>query len=204
MSEMLANQQQLTEVRDAVGTERDRRQAAGVVPIRICMGASCIASGARRVQEVLLEQISEQGLTSKARVCEVGCLGPCSGGPVVVVGDVFYEHLRWQDCAEIIREHLGKGVVVDRLTHRRPDGRHVSRLNEMDFFRRQTKIVLERCGRIDPQQIEDYIGEDGYQALAKVLARTESRGGAERTARLRVARTRWCRFSDVAQVGFHA
>ena len=63
---------------------------------------------------------------SKARICEVGCLGPCSGGPVVVVGDVFYEHLRWQDCAEIVREHLGKGAVVDRLTHRRPDGRHVS------------------------------------------------------------------------------
>ncbi len=86
--------------------------------------------------------MAAQGLSGKARICEVGCLGPCSGGPVVVVGDVFYEHLRSQDCAEIVREHLGKGVVVDRLTHRRPDGRHVSRLNEIDFFRRQTKVVL--------------------------------------------------------------
>jgi len=169
MSVMLANQQQLTEVRDAVRAERERRQAAGITPIRICMGASCIASGARRVQEALTEQIAEQGLTDRAQICEVGCLGPCSGGPVVVVGDVFYEHVQWQDCAEIVRSHLGKGVVVDRLTHRRPDGRHVSRLADLDFFRRQTKVVLERCGRIDPQQIDDYIGEDGYQALAQVL-----------------------------------
>ena len=124
---------------------------------------------ARRVQETLVEQLAAQGLTNKAEICEVGCLGPCSGGPVVVIGDVFYEHLRSQDCAEIVREHLGKGVVVDRLTHRRPDGRHVPRLNEIDFFRRQTKVVLDKCGRIDPQKIDDYIGDDGYRALAKVL-----------------------------------
>ena len=112
----------MDEVRNAVRSEQAKRKADGIVPIRICMGASCIASGARRVQETLVEQLAAQGLTNKAEICEVGCLGPCSGGPVVVIGDVFYEHLRSQDCAEIVREHLGKGVVVDRLTHRRPDG----------------------------------------------------------------------------------
>ncbi len=170
MSEVLTSQQQLTDVRDAVRAERARCEAAGIVKIRVCMGASCIASGARRVQEALVTEISNQGLDGKAQVCEVGCLGPCSGGPVMVVGDVFYEHVKWQDCAEIVREHLGKGVLVDRLAHRRPDGRHVPRLNEIDFFRRQTKVVLERCGRIDPRRIDDYIAEDGYQALAKVLS----------------------------------
>ena len=147
-----------------------QRDANGVIPIRICMGASCIASGARRVQESLVEQLAEQGLSKKAEICEVGCLGPCSGGPVLVVGDVFYEHLRPQDCGELVRQHLGKGVIVDRLTHRRPDGRHISRMSEVDFFRRQTKLVLGKCGRIDPQRIDDYIGDDGYQALARVLA----------------------------------
>ncbi len=169
MSQILSNDAQLDEVRNAVRSEQAKRKADGIVPIRICMGASCIASGARRVQETLVEQLAAQGLTNKAEICEVGCLGPCSGGPVVVIGDVFYEHLRSQDCAEIVREHLGKGVVVDRLTHRRPDGRHVPRLNEIDFFRRQTKVVLDKCGRIDPQKIDDYIGDDGYRALAKVL-----------------------------------
>jgi NADH-quinone oxidoreductase subunit F len=170
MNAKLGNQEQLTAVREAVLQARAQREADGVIPIRICMGASCIASGARRVQESLIEQLADQGLAHKADVCEVGCLGPCSGGPVVVVGDVFYEHLRPQDCGEIVRQHLGKGLVVDRLTHRRPDGRHISRMSDVDFFRRQTKLVLDKCGRINPQRIEDYIGEDGYQALAKVLS----------------------------------
>ena len=122
MSEKLGNQEQLAEVRAAVRQAQAQREAAGIIPVRICMGASCIASGARRVHESLIEQLTEQGLAHKADVCEVGCLGPCSGGPVVVVGDVFYEHLRPQDCGELVRQHLGKGVIVDRLTHRRPDG----------------------------------------------------------------------------------
>ena len=151
--------------------EQDRREADGVASDPHLHGGQlhCLRRPAR-AGGAASSRWPRRDSTSKARICEVGCLGPCSGGPVVVVGDVFYEHLRWQDCAEIVREHLGKGVVVDRLTHRRPDGRHVSRLNEIDFFRRQTKIVLGRCGRIDPQQIDDYIGEDGYQALAKVLS----------------------------------
>ncbi len=78
-----------------------------------------------------------------------------------------------QDCASIVRDHLGKGNPVERLTHRRPDGRHVSQVSDIDFFRRQTKIVLSNCGRIDPQKIEDYIAENGYQALADVLGRRD-------------------------------
>jgi NADH-quinone oxidoreductase subunit F len=64
---------------------------------------------------------------------------------------------------------LGKGRVVEQLTHRRPDGRHVSDIDQVGFFNRQTKLVLHRCGRIDPQQIREYIAEDGYMALANVL-----------------------------------
>ena len=170
MTETLANTEQLNQLRDDVRRRQSERAARGRVPIRICMGASCIASGARQVKTALAEQMRVQGVAAKADVCEVGCLGPCSGGPVVVVGDIFYEHVRPQDCADIVGQHLGKGRVVERLTHKRPDGRDVARLSEIDFFRRQTKLVLERCGRIDPQKIEDYIAEDGYQALAKVLA----------------------------------
>ncbi len=169
MSDILANEQQLLDVCDAVRQARAQREAQGIVSIRLCLGASCIASGARRVQEALVEQLDAQGLRGKTEICEVGCLGPCSGGPVVLLGDVFYEHVRPQDCADIVRSHIGRGEVVDRLTHRRPDGRHVSRIQEIDFFRRQTKVVLGNCGRIDPQRIDDYIGQQGYQALAKVL-----------------------------------
>lgn len=64
--------------------------------------------------------------------------------------------------------------MVERLTHKRPDGRAVANAADMDFFKRQKKIVLRNCGQIDPQRIEDYIARDGYQALAKTLAENDA------------------------------
>ncbi len=166
---ILTNKDELLALCAAQQKAQAEQAEAGVIPIRICMGASCIASGARRVEQALARELEDQGLQSKADICEVGCLGPCSGGPAVVVGDIFYEKVRPHDCAAIVQDHLGKGKVVDRLTHRRPDGRHVPDLSEIDFFRRQTKMVLGKCGQIDPQRIEHYIALSGYQSLAKVL-----------------------------------
>ena len=109
MNEIIANVEQLQAVRQAVREQKAKKEADGVVPIRICMGASCIASGAQRVQAALNEQLECQGLEAKAEICEVGCLGPCSAGPVIAVGDVLYENVRAQDCTAIVREHLGRG-----------------------------------------------------------------------------------------------
>ena len=169
MSEPLANVEQLVALRDRVREEKAAQASDGCTPIRICLGASCIASGALEVQQALQTELEAAGFGDKAVIEEVGCLGPCSGGPVVVVGDVFYENLKPEHCGEIVRSHLVKGQIVERLAHRRPDGRVVAKLEDMEFFRRQTKIVLGRCGRIDPKKIEDYIADDGYQALAKAL-----------------------------------
>ena len=161
--------EQLVALRDRVREEKAAQASDGCTPIRICLGASCIASGALEVQQALQTELEAAGFGDKAVIEEVGCLGPCSGGPVVVVGDVFYENLKPEHCGEIVRSHLVKGQIVERLAHRRPDGRVVAKLEDMEFFRRQTKIVLGRCGRIDPKKIEDYIADDGYQALAKAL-----------------------------------
>jgi NADH-quinone oxidoreductase subunit F len=169
MSEPLASVDQLVALRDKVREQKATQVSDGCTPIRICLGASCIASGALEVQQALQTELEAAGFGDKAVIEEVGCLGPCSGGPVVVVGDVFYENLKPEHCGELVRSHLVKGQIVERLAHRRPDGRIVAHLDDMEFFRRQTKIVLARCGRIDPKKIEDYIADDGYQALAKTL-----------------------------------
>ena len=87
-----------------------------------------------------------------------------------MIDDVFYENVKPQDGSALVNEHVLRGQIVSRLTHRRPDGRKVANAAEMDFFKRQAKIVLRNCGVIDPQRIEDYIARDGYQALAKVVA----------------------------------
>jgi NADH-quinone oxidoreductase subunit F len=169
MSQIIANPDQLTTLRDSARNEQAQRGASGQKQIFICMGASCIASGSLAVKAAIEKELSSRQMADKVSIVGTGCLGPCSGGPVLMIDDVFYENLKPQNAAELVTEHLLRGKVVARLTHKRPDGRSVPRAAEIDFFRRQTKIVLRNCGRIDPERIEEYIARDGYQALARVL-----------------------------------
>ena len=166
---LIANVQQLVALRDAVRAEKANLTAQGHQHIRICVGASCIASGSLKVREALEKEIADNQLQDRISVVGTGCLGPCSGGPALMIGDVFYEKIAPQDAKEIVAEHLLRGRVVERLVHKRPDGRATANAGDMDFFKRQKKIVLRNCGLIDPQRIEDYIARDGYQAFANVL-----------------------------------
>ncbi len=138
--------------------------------ILLCAGAGCIASGSLRLKKALVEKIREENLD--AEVVETGCLGPCAQGPVVVVepDQTFYENLKPEDAADLVNEHLRKGKPVERLMPRdAKNNQPVPKQGQMDFFQKQTKIVLRNCGAIDPLKIGDYIARDGYQALAKVL-----------------------------------
>ncbi len=170
MTTKIANLKELTALRDAERQENAQLSASGHKCIRICLGASCIASGALKIKESLESEIEERQLQDKVTIVGTGCLGPCSGGPVLMIDDVFYEKLKPQDAKDLVVDHLGRGKVVERLTHKRPDGRSMATAGDMDFFKRQKKIVLRNCGVIDPQRIEDYIARDGYQALANTLA----------------------------------
>ncbi len=171
MSQVIATPQQLTEVRDRVRAEQAAQKAAGHKQVRICMGAGCIASGAEQVKQSIEAELARNGIKEGVSVIGTGCLGPCSAGPTLMIDDVFYENVKPQDGSSLVNEHVLRGQIVSRLTHRRADGRKVANAAEMDFFKRQAKIVLRNCGVIDPQRIEDYIGRDGYQALATVLAK---------------------------------
>jgi len=169
MTQSIANAKDLTILRDAILAEKAKQVAQGHKQIRICMGASCIASGALKVRAALERELADRQLDERVSIVGTGCLGPCSGGPALMIDDVFYEKLSPQDAKELVTEHLARGRIVERLTHKRPDGRAVANAVDMDFFRRQKKIVLRNCGQIDPQCIDDYIARDGYQALARAL-----------------------------------
>ena len=184
MTQTIANPGELTALRDTLREQEAAATADGRLCIRICLGASCIASGAGAVVEALERELADRQLRDKVDIVGTGCMGPCSGGPVLMVGDVFYENIRPQDVEAIVVEHIGRGRVVDRLVHKRPDGRSVPGAAEMDFFSRQKKILLRNCGQIDPRRIEDYILRDGYQALASVLAKND---GEEVIATLRTS-----------------
>ena len=139
--------------------------------ILVCTGGGCIASGALELSSALRESLKRHGLDQEARVVETGCLGPCAAGPVAVLypDGVFYEKIKAEDAAEMVEEHVLKGRVVERLVARERSGKSLINIGDVEFFRKQVKIVLRNCGVIDPMRIDEYIARDGYQALGKVL-----------------------------------
>ncbi len=140
--------------------------------ILLCAGGGCIASGSLKVKKSLSEALAKHGLADSVAVVETGCLGPCAGGPVLVMGSdkTFYQHVSESDVEEIIESHIKNGKVVDRLTWKEGEGKTpVPVMTDITFFKRQNKIVLRNCGVIDPTDITEYIGRDGYQAIAKAI-----------------------------------
>jgi len=187
MTRTIASVEQLNALRDEVRDQAAARAAAGHTEVRLCAGAGCIASGEPALKANLEKELAHRGLQDKVSIIETGCLGLCAAGPVVRIGDVFYERLKAEDAQELVAEHIVRRRVVERLTHKRADGRGVSKAADIDFFKRQTKIVLRNCGEIDPTRIEDYIGAGGYQALAKTLTQNNPEAVIEtlRTSGLR-------------------
>lgn len=138
--------------------------------IYVCAGGGCIASGSLKVKDALELEIVKNNLSDTVTVTETGCLGPCAIGPVVVIGkdDTFYQSVRAEDAASIVKEHILGGNVLERLIHPGVDG-NVKRTADVPFFKNQQKIVLKNCGKVNPNKIIDYIANGGYLALSKVL-----------------------------------
>jgi NADH-quinone oxidoreductase subunit F len=140
--------------------------------VLVCAGAACVSSGCREIRDAIVNKVQEYKLQDEVKIIETGCVGSCDLGPLALVypEGVFYQKLKPEDADEIVREHLLKGRIVERLLYKEPGtAETIPALKEIDFFKNQTKIVLRNCGVIDPLNIEEYIARDGYQALAKAL-----------------------------------
>ncbi len=137
--------------------------------VLVCAGAGCISSDCKSVQQALLANINDYNLDSEVKVVETGCMGPCDLGPVVMIfpDGVFYRKLKPEDTREIVNEHLLKGKVVTRLLHK-PAGSdsQVAKFNDLEFFKRQTRVALRNTGVINPESVEEYIARDGYRGAA--------------------------------------
>lgn len=141
--------------------------------IHVCTGGGCIACGALNVKDELSSKISALGLDEKFIVKGTGCLGPCSKGPVIHLqkSDTFYENVQLADIDAIINEHLLGGKPVEKLLHiNDEDGAIVEKASNISYFKKQKKIVLSRCGKIDPVSINDYIAAGGYSSMKKTLS----------------------------------
>lgn len=140
--------------------------------VLVCIGGGCLASGALEICKAFREGIDAHDLTHKVRLVKTGCMGPCAAGPVarILPDNVFYQGISVQDVSSIIDSHLVQGEIVTDLLHKDADsGKPAADLAEIDYFKRQNKIVLRNCGRIDPLSIREYIGVGGYRALAKAV-----------------------------------
>lgn len=145
---------------------------AKIYNLLLCAGASCISSGGYSFRDKLVEELKKHKIENMVNIVETGCVGICELGPVVIVypDGVFYKKLKPEDAKDIVEEHLLKGRVVGRLLYKEKDSEKiVQQASQIPFFQKQLKIVLRNCGIIDPESLEEYIGKDGYSALAKVL-----------------------------------
>ena len=101
------------------------------------------------------------------RAVMVGCLGLCSKGPVVIVRpeNTFYSKVTVDDCEEIINSHIIGGKTVERLLVKDVSGKVVKSLDELPFYKKQKRVALKNCGKINPEDIDEYIAMDGFKAL---------------------------------------
>ncbi len=138
--------------------------------ILVCGGTGCTSSHSKDIIEILNKRIEEDNLTN-VRVIRTGCFGLCKMGPIIVVRpeDTFYAMAKPEDVNEIIDKHIIGGEIVERLLCKDVDGSLVKRLSELNFYKKQRRIVLKNCGLIDPESIDEYLAYDGYKALEKVL-----------------------------------
>jgi NADH-quinone oxidoreductase subunit F len=140
--------------------------------ILVCFGGSCLASGAKEVRDALNAALEKAGLGKAVALVETGCMGPCVIGPVVLVGEdrTFYQGVKPADAEEIVASHICNGQRVERLLVTDPSGKTpMPCRQDIDFFKRQTQVVLRNCGWINPGRIGDAVARDGYAAVAKVL-----------------------------------
>ena len=141
--------------------------------ILVCGGTGCSSSDSMEIIENLKYEIEKAGLSDHAEVQLTGCFGFCAKGPIVKVypDNVFYIKVTPDDAKEIVQEHILNHRVVERLLFEEPslDHKKVERHDEMSFYKKQCRIALRNCGHINPENINEYIGNNGYIALGKCL-----------------------------------
>jgi len=139
--------------------------------ILVCGGTGCESSRSDEIYKNLIREAESLGVSHDVQVVKTGCFGFCEKGPIVKVlpSESFYVEVKPEDAHEIIAEQVIKGREVSRLLYRKDKKAETAKLEDIEFYQKQFRIVLRNCGVIDPESIDEYIARDGYRALEKVL-----------------------------------
>ncbi len=142
--------------------------------VLVCAGTGCLSSGAQKIYDEfdrLFDHYKElEDYDLKKFVKKTGCAGPCSLGPVVIIkpDNTFYGNLEVEDVSRIVLEDLLEDKVVKDLLIFE-DEESKEKYEDLRFIKNQKRIALKNTGVIDPNNIDDYIENEGYKAIEKVL-----------------------------------
>ncbi len=150
--------------------------------VAVCTGTGCLAHGAKEVYAAFEEEISKRGLNALVKekgegptVRGTGCHGFCGRGTLVVIypQKIFYQRVKPEDVPEIVEKTLIKSEIVERLLYTDAQGNQVIHEEEIPFYSKQKRLLMDMNGKIDPKSIDDYLSIGGYTALAKAIFEME-------------------------------
>lgn len=173
-------------IQSAAELENERRSLTAALKkqekrVLVCAGTGCVAGGALRIYDRFREIFGQRGMPYALELTKdeadgtiglkrSGCHGFCEMGPIVRIEPQgwLYLKVKPEDCEEIVEKSLQNGELVERLVFSK-DGTAYPKQEEIPFYRRQTRLVLENCGKIDSLSIREYIAHGGYRAVEKAL-----------------------------------
>ena len=169
--------QDLAEIREKMRKEvalRTGEDAASKYDkqVLVCGGTGCTSSNSMKVIEKLEAELSANGLTDKIQVVKTGCFGLCALGPIMIVypEGTFYSKVNVDEIPRIVKEHFIDGNPVKEFLYEETvTETGIKPLQETAFYKKQHRLALRNCGVINPENIDEYIGRQGYEALGKVL-----------------------------------
>ena len=142
--------------------------------IVVCGGTGCMSSHSDSIKEEFDKVLAEKGLTADIDTFQSGCFGLCERGPVVIIfpEETFYGHMTVADVKPLVEDHIINGKYYDKKIYKEENAegvKEVKLFREMNFYGKQKRVALRNCGHINPKDITEYIGRDGYEALGKAL-----------------------------------
>lgn len=178
---MLNNRDNLIELRQAYAASIKLQTRK----ILVCAGTGCVAGGSLDIHDELIRLIEEKGIKCSVElekdphdktigVKKSGCHGFCEMGPLVRIEPegILYTKVKISDCEDIVNQTIVEGNVVDRLVYK-VEGKPYIRQEDIPFYAKQHRVVLEHCGHIDATSILEYIAIGGYEAFEKALFEME-------------------------------
>ncbi len=175
LNQIKSQYEDIVKVRKIVAEEGEKlaKKTGYRKQVLVCGGTGCNSSGSKKVIAALEDELKLQGIENEVLVVKTGCFGLCALGPIMIVypEGAFYAQATPESVRRVVKEHLKEGNIAKDLLYQETvhsDGSIIS-LYETNFYKKQLRIALANCGVIDPENINEYIATEGYQALAKVL-----------------------------------